>query len=532
MKDFFKKIFNRLEGINGIIFIVYGLFITLTQVYVSTIDDSTFYLGSLVWLIVCLLVCPYILKLARKAEFAQDKKCRFVLHDNWWRIIFFVVPFFVFLYHYILYYPGCFSTDSLTQYEQSMQGVYNDWHPVFHTLFAFKTPLFITRGWVGSIVLFQIILFSAVLSYSLFTVKKHTNTGYALFTLLFFIINPETSSMALFPWKDVTFAIGALLLLTYGVQVYFTKGEWLKKPLNLVCFVLTACATTLFRHNALLFTLPLVFAVLLFVSKKRAIVIAVSCIVIIAAVKYPLYAILKVEDPDSRQIETLGMPMTLIGAAVTYDTENVDADILEFAYKIAPPEVWQEVYYYGSYNEVKWDWRTNNNVIEEYGTAKVLHMAARCIKDCPKATITGLIKLTEVVYTVTDEYHLYITPYSGLNRDEPISPKVAELQRIDKQLTADFNSLFPHLFMYVGVMHLILVISVLAKCKLNKWCDWKRILFILPVFCYNFGTTLLLTGSGDSCRFFFYTFLLTPVLLTLLYKNEKETIKDLKGEKL
>ncbi|MBQ2704895.1 MAG: hypothetical protein IJF58_05050 [Clostridia bacterium] len=522
MKTICKKIYNLLEGTNGIIFIIYALFITLTQVYIHTVDDGAFWIGALIWLVICLLGCPFILRLVRNASFNEDKNCKFTIHNNVWRVVFFIVPLLVFLFHYFLYYPGCFSNDSLTQYEQCMQGVYNDWHPVFHTLFAFKLPLFITRGWIGSIVLFQMILFSAVIGYSLCAIKQYTNTGYALLTMLFILINPETSSMALFPWKDVSFAIGAMLMVTYGLKVYFTKGDWLKRPLNVICFVLTAVATTLFRHNALLFTVPLVFAVLLFASKKRALVIATACILLIGAVKMPLYAVLKVESPDSRQIETLGLPMTVIGAAVTVDAENVDEDILEFAYKVAPKEVWQSTYYYGSYNEVKWDQRTNNDVIEEYGAAKVLNMAARCFKDCPKASFTGLIKLTEVVYTVSDDYHLYITPYSSLSQYSEVSESKAELQRFDKQLSADFNKLFPHLFMYVGMMHIILLVSVLAKCKLNKWADWKKIFFVLPVFLYNFGTTLLLTGSGDSCRFFFYTFMLTPILLVFLYKNQKD----------
>ena len=526
MKTVFKRIWTHFESINGIIFIIYALFITLTQVFISTAETGTFFLGALVWAAICLFICPLILKFARNIQIHEGKIHRFAVHNVVWRIIFFVVPLLVFLFHYIIYYPGCFSNDSVDQYRQSIEGSYNDWHPFFHTLFAFKLPLFITRGWTGSIVLFQILLFSAVIAYSLFTVKQYTNTLYALAAMLFILINPETSSIALFPWKDTSFAIGALLMSTYCLKVYFTKGEWLRRPLNLICFVLVAAATTLFRHNALLFTVPLVFAALLFVSKKRAIVIAVSCLVLVASVKYPLAGFLNVESPGKRQIETLGLPMTVIGAAVTYNAEYVDDDILKFAYKVAPAEVWQEKYQYGSYNDVKWDSRTNNDVIEEYGAAKVLYMAARCIKDCPRTTLTGLIKLTEVVYTVSDNYSFYIATYSILPQNNAVSQSTAESQNFDKQISADFNNLFPHLFMYIGVMHLVLLISILAKCRLNKWCDWKRFLFVLPLFIYNFGTTLLLTASGDSSRFFYYTFILMPVLLVFLYKNEKEGSAD------
>ena len=80
---------------------------------------------------------------------------------------------------------------------------------------------------------------------------------------------------------------------------------------------------------------------------------------------------------------------------------------------------------------------------------------------------------------------------------------------------------FYDLFMSLGMIHLILILSVLSKCKLSKFSDWKKIFFILPVFFYNFGTTLLLTGIEDSVRFFFYTFLLIPLLLIFIYRTDE-----------
>ena len=66
----------------------------------------------------------------------------------------------------------------------------------------------------------------------------------------------------MFPLKDVSFAIGALLLLTYALQIYVTKGEWVRKPINMAFFIVAEVLTTLFRHNAVLFTVPLIAAVL------------------------------------------------------------------------------------------------------------------------------------------------------------------------------------------------------------------------------------------------------------------------------
>lgn len=52
--------------------------------------------------------------------------------------------------------------------------------------------------------------------------------------------------------------------------------------------------------------------------------------------------------------------------------------------------------------------------------------------------------------------------------------------------------------------------------------DWKKILLVLPVFAYNFGTALLLTGYADIARFCCYTRLIFPFLLIIMLKNTKE----------
>ena len=99
MKTICKKIYNLLEGTNGIIFIIYALFITLTQVYIHTVDDGAFWIGALIWLVICLLGCPFILRLVRNASFNEDKNCKFTIHNNVWRVVFFIVPLLVFLFH-------------------------------------------------------------------------------------------------------------------------------------------------------------------------------------------------------------------------------------------------------------------------------------------------------------------------------------------------------------------------------------------------------------------------------------------------
>ena len=63
-----------------------------------------------------------------------------------------------------------------------------------------------------------------------------------------------------------------------------------------------------------------------------------------------------------------------------------------------------------------------------------------------------------------------------------------------------------------------------AAKKLWKYIEGINglLLILIPVFAYNFGTTILLTGIDDATRFFFYTYLLIPLMLVFIYFNFTE----------
>jgi len=322
--------------------------------------------------------------------------------------------------------------------------------------------------------------------------------------------------MAMSPWKDVSFGMGALLTLTYGLRIVATKGCWLKKPLHMVLFVCAIVLTTLFRHNAILFTAPLMLAILLHVTPKKGIVLCLSIVLLYGAVKFPLYSALDVESPDKRQIEMLGLPMTVIGGAVVYSSESLDSETLEFAYKVAPREVWEEKYTLGTYNFVKWDERTDNSVIEEYGAVKVLSMMVRCFKNAKSSSLKALIYLTDAIYNVNLRARPHSLPFyylDGTNGDTLPAKLLVALCKYSADNCYLFN---------LAAVHLAMVLSILAKYRLTRMKDWKKLFYVLSPFAYNYGTTLLLTGSDDATRFFTYTTMLLPTILVFIYRNNSE----------
>lgn len=529
MQSALKTYWCRMKGINGFILLAYILFVCTADAFITA---SGSYLSLFIALFCVFLLtvfcCPILMQILSKLHIPtlSEEQGRNLRCEKMLQLSFYLIPFCVFLLYFIAFYPGGYSPDSINQYTQAIAGQYNDWHPVFHTLFAFTLPLTLTREWAGSVALFQCICLSAALGYAFHMIYKHTNLTITLISMVFVLANPYLATAAVSPWKDVSFAIGALLMLTYSVEIYFTKGAWIKKPVNTVLYILVSAATTLFRHNALLFTVPLIFAVLFYLTPKKSLLVCLSVLVLCMGVKGPMYTALDVQSPDKRQVETLGLPMTVIGAAVRYTPQLLDEEMLEFAYKVSPREVWEEKYVYGTYNQVKWDSRTDNLVIEEYGAPKVLSMMIRSFAQSKRASTIGLIRLTKSIYSFRGTFG------AGTPRVPDNSVGIPQhnggfLREFCSSCVSFVEKYLSYPLFHFGVWHFVLIAATLAKCNLKKFRDWKKIFFVLPLFAYNYGTSLLLTGAEDACRFFLYIFPLIPVLLVFLFHDEPEKDKEI-----
>ena len=490
--------------------------------FLLRLDFSPLYfaVGCALTVLFAAIVSPFCIRVVSGLQFPRRGNSS----GKGFRVFCYVLPLAVFLLYYAAYYPGCFSDDSIVQYQQALTNQYNDWHPVLQTLLVFKLPLLLTGGWVGSIMLFQMVAFAAVLGYCFSIMEGVAGWRFTLVAMAYILLNPLIGNAATFPWKDTTFAIGALLSLAFAVRIFDTGGGWLCRKRNFALFAAVLAVTTVCRHNGILFTAPLLLAVFFQLDRKRVLALALAVAALALLVKGPLYAALRVEQPDERQVETLGLPMTIIGDAVKTAPEKTDPDILDFAYRIAPKEVWENSFHSGSFNSVKWQSVSDLDVIEEVGTGKILNMAWRCVRNTPYMSLVSFLRLTEGLWAVTGRNPASISPEVvenpyGIEALPPLIPGTPELIDAAQSYITRF---LPHVFLYYGAAHLLLILTVLAKCRLNRLRDWKKILFVLPVFCYNCGSALLLSGYTDIPRLFFYTMLILPILLLFFFREERE----------
>lgn len=529
MKQLIKKFGSRLGRINTMLLMLYVTFVILIQAFCSIrYSQQQFALLCVGTVLLAAVGCPIALWLLSGLYACPRLKKE---HNPLWRQVlingcFYLVPLAVFLVYYIACYPGGFSVDSFNQYVQAMDNRYSDWHPVLHTLLAFKLPLTLTGGWIGSVVLFQSLCFSGVIGYTGQVIRKHFGFIPAIVTVMLIILNPLVMMTSMHPWKDTGFAICTLLLATYCLQAVVTEGSWLHRPVNMTCFAVVAVLASIFRHNGILFTAPVILGVALCLCRKRAVALLVSIMVLFAVVKFPIYSLLDVEAPDKRQVEMLGMPMTVIDAVAVAHPELLDEETLSFVYQVTPKEVLESEFETDSFNSVKFHRETNLDVIEQYGTAKVLGFMMRCIKASPKTALNSFTDLAGRLVFLSKASTGFVHPRVCYNEQGVKQTPNATLIKVCKTYANASSRYFGPVFMYLGIQHLLLIAFVLAKVNLKRRQDWTKLLVVLGVLCYNFGSGLLLSAWDDIFRFFFYTFPVVPVLLIILCcdRNKKTVL--------
>lgn len=444
-----------------------------------------------------------------------------------WFAVTFMVTLCILLIYYIAFFPGSFSPDSMVQLEQAKVGIYNDWHPVMHTLLFFTLPLKLSGWRIGTIVLFQIICFSASFGYLTATLRwNKCSRLLCAVEILFIMLSPITGNIMMFPWKDCAFAIFTMVVTAQYVNSICSKGAWLEKPINLICFIAFSALAVLMRHNAILFIFPILVVLAVLCRRKKRLVAGMLAgfLGLLIIVKGPVYSIYKVEKPNKRIVETTGICMVIMGGAVTEEPDNLPEHIRDFLYSVSPKELWEEKYISGDFNYVKWDEQTNVYAIENLGVEKLLKYTFETIKTCPRSSLEAFLNVTGMVWYPTGEarWDILADSTDSIGASRHISKELQGSWRsvVDSWHSTVKSSYLENVFYFIGMLDLILIACCLVRVK--RWSDMLKAVHSLPILCYNFGTALLLTGF--DFRFFYYTYpVFLPFIFLILRRENKET---------
>ena len=437
-----------------------------------------------------------------------------------------VLTFGYLLLWLIAFFPGGFSPDSIAQYGQVVSGEYNNWHPVLHTWLFFWIPMQIFHHPAG-IVLYQILLYSLSVGYLYRTLcRRGCPMPYLIFSWLFLFLNHQTVKIMLWPWKDSALTIVALVIFTQIIEIYETDGAWLKKWHHFLSFTALCFLASAFRHNAILLTVPIYVVLFLFLKKARK-SIALSAVAVLLALwilNGPVMALANVEAPGSRQMEVLGLPMTILSEVYVKSPESLPEKAFYFMDSLASGAEWDAYYKTGNFNPIKWNSsRPLVDLVEHEGAKTILRYTVQAFLSNPTCALRGFAALTEMVWTPAKSAYWSIPIPSCPIDDLGITARANENLAQQLKFFADTtDSLYLWLFTgFIGMMILIMMFAAVTNIGRGKL---GRAFMIFPVLIYDFGTMLLLTGP--DFRFFHFNFVIIVPLLYLILsggkKNETE----------
>ncbi len=510
--------------IGELILSIYLSFVTFAFLYVNVSVNLlkvcliTIVLGCLYFILgIYLFRFLKKIKLAAPADLSAGKLIRIFA-------IFFFATLAVMMIWYTTYFPGCFGSDSLAQYEQVLKHTYSDWHPAWHTLLFFALPLKLTGGASWSIILFQIIYFSLTAGYICMVIYKYSGIRFALISFIYMILNPYTGYLVMYPYKDVAFAIAGALCAAMGAQIYLSKGEWADKWYRGVILGIMFAQATIFRHNGILFTGVLLVAIFFIMDHKKWLIVLTSCIVVMLIIKGPIYRHFDVDTSPAPVMQLVGVPMTVIQHVVAQSPEKLDDEIRDFAYRIAPQEVWEKYDLLGNFCLMRYSGEINEQAIEDEGVASIIEFGINCFEYAPTEAFRALFAVTDVVYgpNITDEGFI---SYGSWGNEFGLETSVNE--KMSAVLTGYYDLILMKGYNFTRQTAFALIMmlaSVLAVCRISIAEDRKLILLCLPVFAYNFGTMLFLFWAES--RFFYITYLVCPIVLLMLYGKRQIVYND------
>ena len=529
-KENFFKCFERKIGINTKIEkIWFWICFCLLILYLEgiTIVQNIYYDKNIFITIFCaigVVLLSFVgIFICSKVEFKINKK-----DSKKKNIILSISVFCITLLFYLLwqwaYFPGSFSPDSLSQLEQVITGNYNNWHPVLHTWIFFFIPYMIFNN-VAAIVTMQIILFSLTVTYLCYVLYKYGLSKVIIFfAWLYIILNPNTSYIMLYPWKDSAFSIFSLILFVQLIQIYMTKGLWLKKWYNNIAFTIVAFLALEMRHNAILLIFP-IFIILCLTFKKEIIKsLAISVFSIIIAMLILHGMIFKLADvklPDKRVLETVGMPMTVISNVYVNDKNELSNECKEFMDSLATQEQWENNFNSKlGFNSIKWAGNSNlGDKVDAEGYKNIFRYLLEAFINSPKYAVKGFFELTRMVWGTCGDANWKI-PY-GIS-DNNYNIQYYNGNELLSKITAFYgnNKLVLKIFNYLGTIICIMMFAAIGKIGKG---NLSKIFIIVPPLIYNFGTMLLLTGN--DFRFFHLNFLIIIPILYIIFVNNEEKDK-------
>jgi len=416
---------------------------------------------------------------------------------------------------YILaYYPGVMSYDSFEQWRQMETFEFNDWHPVFSTLYNWLA----TRIWhsPAAIGLLNSLLFSLAFALMVAKLKSLGTDKRILYSVaLVFVINPVNGIMTVTLWKDIPYSISLLWLTVLTLYIFYSDGRWLNSTKNIVLLIFSLIFSALIRHNGLAPVLLLIAALLIFYRRywKNIAIITFAVMAVVVLMKGPVYRAMQVVPVSPFQ--SIVNPLMQVGGIIsgngilTEEEENIMNQIL-------PTEKWKEGY--KKYSEVPLAGMEGfNSGYFQTNKRDFLYAWANMALRNPKLAIKAYLDRTAIIWRITNpgDNTIYTNSRAVDSNSLGFSmePKLNVVKRITDNILSWFDNtnLMWLTWKPATYMITILIFGFVAVFKNG----YKWLIVILPAIGNTLG--LLLITTSDQPRYYYPTLIVAPFIVAAAF---------------
>lgn len=427
-------------------------------------------------------------------------------------------------------YPGGYSYDTFLQWEQAHTMEISNHHPFFHTLLFILLSRI--RDTYPFLLFVQIAAFACATGYLAATMRAW---GFRLPLILllcgWLALNLQTRILLLFFWKDTALSVFFLLFLSHLFNIFLSRGEWLHRRSHRIASAALLACITLVRHNAVLFTAPLLVMLLLFLphSRRACMRLIALVLVLILGVRGPLQSLYHVTPAPSTYLETIGLPMTILCASYAEAPETMPEEAYAYMENFASREEIIRFYERGDFNSVKWHVDFSNEKIAQTPLADFAKLTLATVRENALLSLMSVLELTDLVWEPVNEHFRYHAVFRDFT---PVYEPLDEgIRRFCSDVFAVIDRVFGHpavqvLSTQIGVQLIVLLLAWYISA--HRMRGWYALWLPAPVLCYAFGTMLLL--SGADYRFFHFICLaswpLAVLMLSLPRDTKNETCKS------
>lgn len=502
----FTNLYKKYINIDNVLCIILSLLLCLNLAYTFKIDNSILFILPVFFIFILFFVkktYKYLINKRFNNSISKRKKTEYITYTV---IILAALSFSLFIY-----YPGTFSPDSISQFNQSISNSYSDWHPLFHTLVFFKLPTLLSKSHLAC-TLFQCLFITASLLYFCKFCRKYVlDYKKTIILLIFIVANPIFLKMATTMWKDIAFSFCLMLGTIVLIEIFFSDGKWINTKWHKILFSLISFGIIFFRHNGIGSFILMMILLIIFYKKQRKFYVIFTVIFIFAKliITGPIYQSFNV-DSNGGFKEMIGVPCNQM-SYIYNNYGSVSEEELSVLNSMVSIEYWETYYDKKQFNGIKWYGDYDGDYIQTHATTILKTWAKMVIKN-PKKAIASYVHVTSPIWEIKREIN-FINDYKDNNT------KIAN----------NYNNLFSNSFLRIFVIDvgegLFLTLLSLAltikkyKNTLKAYIPYILVLSnVLLIMCLITGGEVRFVYSSILCMYPLFVFSLASKRRNL--KNE------------